>query len=998
MDGSYLDGDPAGPAQGGASGGEEGAEQLLERYRNWMQTVADSAPVAVMAVDAEGRIIFWNRAAEEIFGWSAGEALGRPNPIVPEGGREQFESALVAALAGRPQRAVELERRRKDGSPAWIRLTNAPILEPGGEPTGVIAVAEDITDAVHVRRRLARLQRALRARAALAGAIASSEDEEALYRAACRAAVEEAGYRLAWVGIADDDERRVRPAAQAGFEEGYLESVRITWDDSETGQGPAGAAIRTGTPAVANDIEHDPRFAPWREEALRRGYRSSAALPLLVDGRPVGALNLYAAEPDGFGEEELELLSGLVSDLSLAVLAVRSRSGRLQAEREAREHERHLDHVLRSSPAVLYTLRAGDFTPTWVSGNVTEVLGYTAEEALQPGWWQGHVHPADLDRALKTVADLAETGAVAHEYRFFTADGSEIWVRDVLRLIFGKHGEPREIIGALVDITGRQRAEEALRESEERYRLAFQTSPDSININRLEDGLYVDVNEGFTWITGYTREDVLGRTSLELNIWVDPEDRQRLVAGLRERGVVRNLEAAFRMKDGSLRTGLMSAAVLPLAGEPHILSITRDITELVRAREELERSASRLEILHSIDGAILEAWSAGEICESALDRVVRLVPAERASIAVFDEAAGEAVVYARGTLTDELGATRRLDLGETFPEIERLRASELVRVDDLATAGELDAGLARLREAGILSVLNIPLLAHGALLGSLNFGFGRPRGFSGRHIEIAREVADSIAIAVEQARLRETLERHAAELESRVAERTAELEAFAYSVSHDLRAPLRAIDGFGEALAEELEDVLDERKKDYLDRMRAAARRMGAMIDELLALSRASRVEVERTEVNLSALASEVVAELREGEPHRTVEVSVAEGLTARGDRRLLRLVLQNLIGNAWKFTGPVKGARIELGSLPGEGGEAVFFVRDNGVGFDMKYADKLFGAFQRLYRREEFPGEGVGLATVQRIVARHGGRVWAEAEPGAGATFFFTLKGGSGP
>ncbi|NOZ79439.1 MAG: PAS domain-containing protein [Acidobacteria bacterium] len=231
-------------------------------------------------------------------------------------------------------------------------------------------------------------------------------------------------------------------------------------------------------------------------------------------------------------------------------------------------------------------------------------------------------------------------------------------------------------------------------------------------------------------------------------------------------------------------------------------------------------------------------------------------------------------------------------------------------------------------------------------------------------------------------------QRHTREITRRLEISNRELETFAYSVSHDLRAPLRAIDGFSEALAEELGSGLNERQKDSLDRIRAAAQRMGGMIDDLLKLSRATRVEMRRQRVDLSELAHAVLDELREGDPGRPVEIEVPPGLTAEGDPQLLRLVLQNLIGNAWKFTAPRPRARIELGRL--EGG--IFYVRDNGVGFDMKYADKLFGAFQRLHRQEEFPGTGIGLATVQRIVLRHGGRVWAEAEPGRGATFFFSL------
>jgi PAS domain S-box-containing protein len=220
-----------------------------------------------------------------------------------------------------------------------------------------------------------------------------------------------------------------------------------------------------------------------------------------------------------------------------------------------------------------------------------------------------------------------------------------------------------------------------------------------------------------------------------------------------------------------------------------------------------------------------------------------------------------------------------------------------------------------------------------------------------------------------------------------------ELEAFSYSVSHDLRAPLRGIDGFGQALVEEFGPSLDPRALGYVERMRAATKKMSALIDALLSLARVSRAELRRERVDLSEIAETALRELRRAEPHREVEAAIAPGLVVEGDSRLLRASLENLLANAWKFTSKTEGARIEV-SAAGEGTDRVFQVADNGAGFEMAHAAKLFGAFQRLHGVKEFPGTGIGLATVQRIVHRHGGRIWAESSPGAGAKFSFTLPG----
>jgi light-regulated signal transduction histidine kinase (bacteriophytochrome) len=221
-----------------------------------------------------------------------------------------------------------------------------------------------------------------------------------------------------------------------------------------------------------------------------------------------------------------------------------------------------------------------------------------------------------------------------------------------------------------------------------------------------------------------------------------------------------------------------------------------------------------------------------------------------------------------------------------------------------------------------------------------------------------------------------------------------ELESFSYSVSHDLRAPLRAIDGFSLALLEDCEHKLELEEKEHLRRVRAATEHMGRLIDDLLNLARTARYELVRGKVDLSALAREILSELQKAEPERRVTSMIAPGLIVEGDRTLLRVVLENLLGNAWKFTSKQPDARVEHG-VQDEGVRTVYFVRDNGAGFDMKYADKLFGAFQRLHDGSEFPGSGIGLATVQRIIHRHGGRVWAESAVGEGATFYFLVGAG---
>ena len=219
-----------------------------------------------------------------------------------------------------------------------------------------------------------------------------------------------------------------------------------------------------------------------------------------------------------------------------------------------------------------------------------------------------------------------------------------------------------------------------------------------------------------------------------------------------------------------------------------------------------------------------------------------------------------------------------------------------------------------------------------------------------------------------------------------------ELEAFSYSVSHDLRAPLRAIDGFSLALLNNYQNLLDERGGDYLRRVRAATQRMAQLIDDLLKLSSLNRGGMNIAPVDLSRMARDVVAELQKSQPERRVTFRIAEGISAECDGHLLKVVFDNLLGNAWKFTGHKEEATIEFAATQVDG-ETAYFIRDDGAGFDMAYSDKLFTTFQRLHLEKEFPGTGIGLSLVQRIIRRHGGNVWAEGAVGRGATFYFTLN-----
>jgi PAS domain S-box-containing protein len=562
-------------------------------------------------------------------------------------------------------------------------------------------------------------------------------------------------------------------------------------------------------------------------------------------------------------------------------------------------------------------------------------------------------------RALRS--GTAQTG---HTYRVERPDGTSLWVEANSVPLF-KAGEetPYRAVATYADVTTRREAETALRASEEKFSRVFDLIPDLVTVTDVETGCYVDMNQAWTPLTGFTRIEALGRTSSELRIWAGPADRQQMIDDAVAQGEVRDREINFRRKDGSIFFSNVSACVFEVQGRRLLMLIVRDITERKRAEAALAESESKFR----------------EIFETSLDPIWIARVCDNGRIEYEDwnkahvMALGRSVADARGKTPHEL-----------FPQW----AADLIMghwreciAGGVPMSGEERWPLPGGTRVWFSSV--VPL--YGA--------DGKVYRLAG----IARDITDRIAAEGNIRRLNE-------ELELRVAERTRELEiankeleAFSYSVSHDLRAPLRAIDGFSALLARSPPAVTDRKAQDYLPRIRSAALRMGRLIDDMLNLSRVGRHQLHRERFDLGGLAREVCEEIRNSDPSRNVGFQVEGNLQVEGDASLLRIALNNLIGNAWKFSAPKSDARITVRGERDRDTVSIA-VTDNGVGFDPAYSARLFGAFQRLHNDSEFAGSGIGLAIVQRIVHRHGGEITASGTPGEGATFVIKLPLGRVP
>lgn len=502
----------------------------------------------------------------------------------------------------------------------------------------------------------------------------------------------------------------------------------------------------------------------------------------------------------------------------------------------------------------------------------------------------------------------------------------------------------------------RQRVRQQLRESEARKRAILESALDAI-ITIDHTGRILEFNPAAERIFGHRADDVLGREMAELIV---PPARR----GSHRRGMThylltgegpvlgRRIEMSALRADGTEFPIELAVTRVGMESPPVFTGFIRDVSE--RKRAEAARLAAEAKFRKLVEQALVGTYIIQD------GRFAYVNPA---------------MLEILGYPEQEMISRPVLDF---IAEPDRALARENVR---RRLAGEIESiryQLRMLRKDGGE--------VHVEVHGSRSEYDGRP-AILGTLLDITeRKLAEE-----RTKQLNEELERRVRERTAQLEAANKELESFSYSVSHDLRAPLRGIDGFSRVLLESHAGKLDARGQDYLQRVRAGSQRMSRLIDDLIELARWTRSTMTRTSVDLSAIAQSVVADLRQADPERKVEVVIAPELRAEGDPTLLRVALMNLLGNAWKFTGKQPEARIEVGRTT-HGGVPAWFVRDNGAGFDMAYAGKLFGAFQRLHGQKEFEGTGIGLATVQRVIARHGGRIWAEGEVGKGATFYFTL------
>ena len=596
----------------------------------------------------------------------------------------------------------------------------------------------------------------------------------------------------------------------------------------------------------------------------------------------------------------------------------------------------------------------------YLNPKMAEMLGYTVQEMMDRPLFD-FMDDAEIERARARLERRKRGVKELVDAEFLRKDGARLYATLAAAPIM-EGGEYRGAIAGVIDVTERRRAEEALRESEERLRAILDGMDNPVFMNDLE-GRMLFINNALSSGFGRKKEELLGKTVFDI---FPPDAAGRLHKNdliAIESDTPTRFEEEVPLPDG-IHYGLITRFVLKdKNGKKYAFcGVVTDITSLKRTEEELRKSEASLRDAQRIAHIGNWEWDIPNNYVHRSDEVFRIY----------------------GKPKEEFTTAEDL-INVIHPEDK-----EFVRKSvDEALKGipySLDTRIIRDGEERYVHI-------EGELIRD-------EAGNPARMVGTVQDISD-------RKRAEEEVLKLSRELEKRVEERTAELkkameglaaanreiETFTYSVAHDLRSPLRLIDGFSILLLKKHKDRLDPDGQDQLSRIRGAARRMNQLIDDLLNLSYVMRAEVSYGIVNLSGLAWAMMGDLQKAAPERKVRVRIEEGLAVRGDEGLLRMVMENLIGNAWKFTSKTEEAEIQVGASGGEYGRTVIYIRDNGVGFDMRYAERLFQPFQRLHQAQEFPGTGIGLATVQRIIQRHGGRIWAESEPGRGAAFYFTLE-----
>jgi len=598
------------------------------------------------------------------------------------------------------------------------------------------------------------------------------------------------------------------------------------------------------------------------------------------------------------------------------------------------------------------------------------------------------VHPDDISYLRQSVKSTLENNAPFYvEYRIIRADGAQRWIGSYGKLDFKEDAQPVRMRGTIQDITEFKQTKEELRDSEQNYHHLFDSAADGFVVCSIEGGT-VDANPAACEMYGYSKNEYLQMPIEKLFHADSLEMFSRLNQALLKGHSYYTDEAKGVKSDGSQFYLQIKANIIKYQGKPHGFLILRDISRQKKLQTALKLVASGVSDSTGLLFFQHLVLQLGKVFQSKYTLIGTFNKETGSTMSKFQSLA----FYRCGKIVENVNFEAGPGIYETenSPTLHIYSRDVLERFPNNQFLVQLNA-----QSLIVIQLKN----SKGRPLGALLIIDDRERVNFGELSEILQIFAARAAAEMERMQADEILKKGNIQLEKLVAARTVELsavnqelESFSYSVSHDLRAPLRAIAGYCSLIEEELIGRQSNEVDAYIDNIKRNTLHMGELIDDLLQLSRVTRKGFVYTDIDLSKLVKESVKRIREREPKENVEITIEPNLWVRGDPGLMSIAVDNLISNAWKYTRNTENAKLEFGALR-KNDNVSYYIKDNGAGFDPKYSNKLFSAFCRLHKADEFEGTGIGLATVARIIKRHGGNIWAESEVGKGATFYFDLQ-----
>jgi PAS domain S-box-containing protein len=986
------------------------AEAALRESEKKHRDLAELLPEAAFEADLDGRLTFVNQRAFEMFGYGPADLAQGVNVFdlaIPEDRPLGWQN-LERLLSGGDPQSTLYRALRKDGSLIQVEL-RAAVSWSDGRPTGLRGVVTDVTERVELEKARQQAQETLR-------------HSEELFRS-CFELPLVGGCIISptkgWLAVND------KLCELLGYPRDEL--LQTPWEELTPPE------ERAGETALLDGLAASPRNSATREKHYLR--KDGSRIKVRVSTQCV------------------RTATGAVDYL---VSAVHDLTSPEPTERALRESEERLRQITSSLREAVWLRDARTLALLYVNPAYETIWGRSVESFYQdPTSFVAAVHPEDKGRVMQAIEAQSRGVPFDQEYRIVRPDGSLRWVWGRTFPVLNAAGEVYRMVAVVEDITARKATGGELEEQIVSEHLLARLSTTFFNLPaaEVEAQIVQGLQQVVEWL-GVDRGSVLefspGESGFQIRFdyEIPGPDHPSAVPPL---FTARDYPEYFRLLHAGLPAIMESVADLPLGAAPergltarvhlktHVAvpmtagstvwgavafsSFTREhawppetITHLrligevfvnaLRRKEAEEATAQRnreLETIGQLIGTIATNLNLQEILDQVLHGALELTNLEGGTLCLVRPDAHTLTLAAARNASPQMVAELSAEdvrVGDCLCGQVALTGEPLILWDDASASAY--ATREAVRKEGLRFHGAFPLSVKDRTIGVLCLFARSDRRPTQRQLELVQQVCGPIALAIDNAQLYEQAHRHAAEMERRVTERTLqlaamnqELEAFSYTVAHDLRAPLRVIDGFSQVLLEDFAGPLGPEGTHALERIQAAGGRMGQLIDDLLELSRVTRGELNRTRLDLSALAQTIASDLRQRDPQRQVDFRISGGIIARADAALLRAALENLLGNAWKFTAKTADAIIEFGTFARERDnleERVYFVRDNGAGFSMAHVDQLFKAFHRLHADDEFPGTGIGLATVQRIIRRHGGQVWAEGAVGQGATFYFSL------